>query len=198
MKRDNTNVVSAGVGGQGDVLMSDLLAAMGAAEGFDAKKSDSLGLAVRGGNVFSHVRWGEKISSPVIGKGQADYLLILEWLEAVRQRPYLKKGGRVMINDARIYPMLVSTGQAQYPDQDSILKAFEDWASEVTIVPALSLAVALGNAKVANTVLIGALARKIDSNPEVWNQVMRDRLPSKLLDINLKAFDRGYNYSGQC
>jgi indolepyruvate ferredoxin oxidoreductase beta subunit len=194
MKRGNTNVVITGVGGQGNVLMSDLLAAMSAAEGFDAKKSDILGLAVRGGNVFSHVRWGEKISSPVIGRGQADYLVSLEWLETIRQLPYLKKGGKVIINDARIYPMMVSTGQTQYPDQDSIMKAIEDWSSEVTIIPALSLAVELGNAKVANIILIGALARKIDSNPDVWNQVMREHLPPKLLDINLKAFDVGFNF----
>ena len=194
MERTDVNVVIAGVGGQGNVLMSDLLAAMSAALGFDAKKSDILGLAVRGGNVISHVRWGEKISSPVIGRGQADYLISLEWLEAARQRPYLKEGGRVMINDARINPMLVSTGQAAYPSPESILASFEGWASEVTVVPALEMAVNLGNAKTANMVLLGSLARKLDSDPEIWRQVMTERLPAKLLDINLKAFDLGFQF----
>ncbi len=202
MNNSEMNVVIAGVGGQGNVLMSDLLAARCAAEGFDAKKSDILGLAVRGGNVFSHVRWGKKISSPVIGRARADYLVSLEWLETARQRPYLKKGGRVLINDARIFPMLVSTGQALYPDQREILDSFAGWASQVTVVPALAMAVELGNPKVANSVLLGALARDLDFDRETWTKVLTERLPAKVLDINLQAFERGFTFqtdaSGRC
>ncbi|MDR2386897.1 MAG: indolepyruvate oxidoreductase subunit beta [Deltaproteobacteria bacterium] len=194
MKVKPTNVVIAGVGGQGNVLMSDLLAARCALEGFDVKKTDILGLAVRGGNVFSHVRWGERISSPVIGRAKADYLLSLEWLEAARQRPYLKKGGQVLINDARIYPMLVSTGQAEYPESEEIIESFSGWASKVTVAPALSLAQQLGNTKVANTILLGILARDLGFDFGGWSQVLTKGLPANILDINLKAFEIGYAF----
>jgi indolepyruvate ferredoxin oxidoreductase beta subunit len=149
-------------------------------------------LAVRGGNVFSHVRWGERISSPVIGRASADYLVSLEWLEAARQRPYLKKGGQVLINDARIYPMLVSTGQATYPESLDIINSFKGWALKVTVAPALKLAQELGNTKVANIILLGVLARDLDFDRPGWTEVLTKGLPANVLDINLKAFERGY------
>jgi indolepyruvate ferredoxin oxidoreductase beta subunit len=193
MKDTKLNIFIAGVGGQGTVLASDVIAEVGIRMGLDAKKSDILGLAVRGGSVFSHVRWAPKVDAPVMDQGDADYLVGFELLEAYRQSSYLKPGGVVLINDGRIDPMTVSSGQAVYPAKSRILEDFEKSASRVHLVPGLQASLDLGNSKVLNIVLLGSLAALLGHDPELWKSVVADRVPPKFKELNLEAFDRGFS-----
>lgn len=196
MTDQKLNIFIAGVGGQGTVLASDVIAEVGIRQGLDAKKSDILGLAVRGGSVFSHVRWAPKVDAPVMDQGDADYLVGFELLEAYRQSSYLKPGGVVLINDGRIDPMTVSSGQAVYPDKERILGDLQHTASQVHLVPALDTALDLGNSKVLNIVLLGSLAKLLGHEASLWKAVIEGRVPPKFKELNLEAFERGYGLAG--
>lgn len=154
-----------GVGGQGTILASDILAEVGLRLGHDAKKSDILGLAVRGGSVVSHIIWGENVRAPMIDRGTADYYLSFEWLEGLRRLVYTNKDTVVLANDWRIDPVSVSSGQADYPDEDGIRAAIRERCAGLREIPATPLAVEMGNARVFNSVMMGGLAQLVGATP---------------------------------
>ncbi len=187
-----TNILLCGVGGQGTLLASNLLAECAMRGGFDVKKSEVHGMAQRGGSVVSHVRFGPAIHSPLIRKGEADILLSFEELEALRWSELLKPRGLVLVNRQRILPMSVSAGSAVYPAD--VFTLLEKLPAQVQVVPALDIARELGNPKCVNIVLLGVLARRLTGiKRETWDAGLRERIPAKLLDLNLKAFERGWN-----
>ena len=189
---DNTySFLIAGVGGQGTVLASDILAEVGIRSGYDTKKSDILGLAVRGGSVVSHIRWAPKVHAPVLDERDVDYLIGFEWLETLRRIAYVKPEGTILANDCRIDPMTVTSGQANYPDAEEILAVLKRAAATVTTVAGTQTALEMGNVMCFNIVVLGALCRIMAGSPDLWRAVVRERVPSKVVDLNLKAFDRG-------
>jgi len=185
------NFLLAGVGGQGTVLASDVLAEVGMEAGYDVKKSDVLGLAVRGGSVVSHIRWGETVHSPVITEGQVDYLVGFEMLEGLRWLKQLKPHGTVIVNRQRIPPVSVISGEAIYPSDQEIIDALSMTTKHYYLIPGLMLAQKLGNAKVVNLILIGSLSTLLKISAEVWERVVSKRVPTNLVDLNLKAFHAG-------
>ena len=191
MVREHLNFLIAGVGGQGTVLASDVLSEVGIRSGYDVKKSDILGLAVRGGSVVSHVRWADHVHAPVIEERNADYLIGFEWLETIRRISYVKPDGIVLVNDCRLDPITVSSGQAEYPAKKDILARLEGAAKKVHVIPGLEKALELGNSRTLNMVLLGALSSVLKTKPDTWSHVIRERVPSKLVDLNQKAFDSG-------
>lgn len=191
MLRKDLNFLIAGVGGQGTVVASDILSEVGIRSGYDVKKSDILGLAVRGGSVVSHVRWADRVHAPMLEEENADYLVGFEWLEAIRRVSYVKPDGIILVNDCRLDPITVSSGQAEYPDTKEILSHLERAAKKVYVIPGLQTALELGNSRTLNIVLLGALSKILESKPEMWKEVIHERLPPKLVALNQKAFDNG-------
>ena len=185
------NFLITGVGGQGTILASDIMAAVGLAAGYDVKKSDILGLAVRGGAVVGHVRWGEQVHSPIVPEGRVDYLLAFEILECLRWLNQVRPEGMVLANQQEIHPVTVSSGFATYPDEDTVSKALQAATPNVYRVPGLDIAQRLGNTRVLNVVLLGALSALLPVEPETWESVLKDRVPSRFVDLNLQAFQRG-------
>jgi len=181
----------SGVGGQGTVLASDILSDVGVFSGYDVKKSDILGLAVRGGAVVSHVRWAEKVHTPVLEEGSADYLVGFEWLETLRRVSYVKPGGTILVNDCRMDPISVSSGEAEYPDRDTILALLKRSAENVVVIPGLKTALDLKEARILNIVMMGALAGLLKSDDKVWEEVVQKRVPKRFLNLNLKAYRQG-------
>ena len=188
--QNTKNIMIVGVGGQGTLLASRILGNAVISEGYDVKVSEVHGMSQRGGSVVTYVKYGDKVFSPIIDRGEADMILAFEKLEAARWLSYLKEGGTVILNDREIAPMPVITGAAEYPDglvADIAAKA------KVIAIDALSLSLKAGSAKAVNVVLIGVLARSSDISKEVWIQTIKDTVPAKFLDLNLKAFELGYN-----
>lgn len=188
--QNTNNIMIVGVGGQGTLLASRILGNAVISEGYDVKVSEVHGMSQRGGSVVTYVKYGDKVFSPIIDRGEADMILAFEKLEAARALPYLKEGGTVILNDREIAPMPVITGAAEYPDglvADIAAKA------KVIAIDALSLSLEAGSAKAVNVVLIGVLARSSDISKEVWIQTIKDTVPAKFLELNLKAFELGYN-----
>ncbi len=185
------NFVLVGVGGQGTILASDVLAEVGLRAGYDAKKAEVHGMAQRGGSVITHIRWAEKVYSPLIGKGEAHFLLALEKLEALRYIEFLKPGGTALVNDQAIYPVAVNIGAASYPDDDRIRNALAQVAGRILFIPALRKAEELGNARVANIILLGALSTMLEVPEEVWEKVIERHVPQRHLELNLRAFREG-------
>ena len=181
----------SGVGGQGTVLASDILSDVGVFSGYDVKKSDILGLAVRGGAVVSHVRWAEKVHTPVLEEGSADYLIGFEWLETLRRVSYVNPGGTILVNDCRMDPISVSSGEAEYPDPETILALFKKSAANVVVIPGLKTALDLKEARILNIVMMGALAGLLKSDDKVWEEVVQKRVPKRFLNLNLKAYRQG-------
>jgi indolepyruvate ferredoxin oxidoreductase beta subunit len=191
MPRKDINFLISGVGGQGTVVASDILSEVGIKLGYDVKKSDILGLAVRGGSVLSHVRWAQKVHAPMLEEGNADYLVGFEWLETLRRLPYVHAKGTILVNDCRLDPITVSSGEAEYPEKDRILVQLKNAASKVYVIPGLKTALDLGNARTLNIVLMGALSSLLRTEPEIWEEIIRNRVPQNLIDLNLEAFRRG-------
>ena len=185
-----TNIMIVGVGGQGTLLASRILGNAVIRQGHDVKVSEVHGMSQRGGSVVTYVKYGEKVHSPIIDRGEADIILAFELLEAYRALPWLKKGGKIIVNDQKINPMPVITGAASYPE--SILEKLGKEV-DVTALDALSLAQQAGNAKAANVVLIGVMAKNTSIPYEEWIETVRTSVPPKFVDVNLKAFDLGYH-----
>ena len=184
------NIMIVGVGGQGTLLASRILGNTLINEGYDVKVSEVHGMSQRGGSVVTYVKYGEKVYSPIIDKGEADIILAFELLEAYRALPFLKKGGKMIVNTQSIDPMPVITGATVYPENiGDKLSSLCDTA----LVDALSLADKAGNSKAVNVVLIGVMASKTDIPYENWIETIKTTVPEKFLDVNLKAFDLGYN-----
>lgn len=184
------SVMIVGVGGQGTLLASRLLGNAVISEGYDVKVSEVHGMSQRGGSVITYVRFGEKVNSPIIETGEADLIIAFEQLEAARYLPYLKKGGKIIVNTQKIDPMPVVIGAAEYPE-GVIEKLCEK--ADVTALDALSLAVEAGNAKAVNVVLMGVVAKHMDISKDVWEKVIAETVPAKFMELNLKAFELGYN-----
>lgn len=184
-----TNIMIVGVGGQGTLLASRVLGNAVIREGYDVKVSEVHGMSQRGGSVVTYVKYGDEVSSPIIDKGEADIILAFELLEAYRALPFLKKGGKMIVNDQRINPMPVITGAAEYPE--NILEKLRAKV-DVTALPALSLAEEAGSAKAVNVVLLGVMAKNTELPYESWVETVRETVPPKFLEVNLKAFDLGY------
>ena len=191
MNDDNYKFLIAGVGGQGTVLASDILAEVGIRLGYDTKKSDILGLAVRGGSVVSHIQWAPKVYAPVLDEGDVDFLIGFEWLEILRRISYVKPDGFILANDCRIDPMTVTSGQAAYPEREKILAELKRAAKTVEIIAGTQTALDLGNVLCFNIVVMGALSRILKSDPDIWRAVVREKVPVKVVDLNLKAYDQG-------
>ena len=190
---NTTNIMIVGVGGQGTLLASRILGNVVIREGYDVKVSEVHGMSQRGGSVVTYVKFGQKVHSPIIDQGEADIILAFELLEAYRALPYLKTGGRLIVNDQQINPMPVITGAADYPtDILGKLKASVD----LTAVDALALAKEAGSIKAVNVVLIGLMAKSTTIPYESWIETIKTTVPPKFLEINLKAFDLGYHHEG--
>lgn len=185
------NFLITGVGGQGTILASDIMAAVGLAAGYDVKKSDILGLAVRGGAVVGHVRWGERVHSPIVPEGRVDYLLAFEILECLRWLNQVRSEGTVLVNQQEIHPVTVSSGFATYPEKETVDKALQAATSNVYHVPGLDIAQKLGNTRVLNVVLLGTLSALLPVEPETWENVLKERVPSRFIELNLRAFRQG-------
>ena len=185
------NFLIAGVGGQGTVVASDILSDVGSGTGFDVKKSDILGLAVRGGSVVSHVRWASKVHAPMLEEGSADYLIGFEWLETLRRLSYVSPRGTIVVNDCRLDPIKVSSGEMEYPKKEFVLDQLKKAAREVHVIPGLQAALDLGNARTLNSVVMGALSGLLETSIDLWEEVIKKRVPRKLIDLNLEAFRKG-------
>ena len=185
------SIMIVGVGGQGTLLASRILGNVLLAQNFDVKVSEVHGMSQRGGSVVTYVKYGEKVDAPIVDKAQADLILAFERLEALRALPFLKKGGRMIVNDRAIDPMPVITGACEYPS--GIIETLKANADTVSL-DALSLAAAAGSAKAVNVVLIGVLAKSTDIPYDAWVEAVKSTVPAKFLEINLKAFDAGYNF----
>ncbi len=184
------NIMIVGVGGQGTLLASRVLGNTVINEGYDVKVSEVHGMSQRGGSVVTYVKYGEKVYSPIIDKGEADIILAFENLEAYRALPFLKKGGKMIVNNQQINPMPVITGAAKYPEN-----IIEKIASKVDMVSvdAASLAKEAGNIKAVNIVLIGIMAKSTGIEYDKWIKTIKETVPEKFVDVNIKAFDLGYN-----
>lgn len=187
------NIMITGVGGQGSLLASRILGEVVMSEGFDVKVSEVHGMAQRGGSVVTYVRYAKegKVSSPVICKGEADYLISFELLEAARWIPFVKIGGSVVTNTQKILPMPVITGQMEYPSD--IVETLKAKNVDICAVDALSIARELGNEKAVNVVLIGVFAKKSPFSKEAFLNAINKCVPEKFRELNIKAFEAGYN-----
>lgn len=188
---DTKKIMIVGVGGQGTLLASRILGHAVIDMGYDVKVSEVHGMSQRGGSVVTYVKFGEKVHSPIIDRGEADIILAFELLEAYRALPYLKEGGRLIVNDQRINPMPVITGAAEYPE--NILDKLSSKVA-TTSVDALKLATEAGSIKSVNVVLIGLMAKSTDIPYDVWKKAVTETVPPKFLEVNLRAFDLGYNH----
>ncbi len=188
---DITNFLFVGVGGQGILTASDIAASVGLEAGYEAKKSEIHGFSQRGGVVESHVRWGERVGAPTAEKGTVDFLIALEVLESARWIDWLRPAGAVLINRQRIAPMTVTVGDAVYPQDDQILQAVRLRTEDITLLDALAVAKELGNARMTNTVILGALSTRLEVDPETWISVVERRVPPKYAELNRKAFWEG-------
>ena len=184
------SIMIVGVGGQGTLLASRLLGSVLVDQGYDVKVSEVHGMSLRGGSVVTYVKYGDEVYSPLVEKGEADIILAFEQLEAARWLPYLKEGGAIVTNTQKMDPMPVVIGTAAYPE--GILETIEETGVRLHAVDALSLAVEAGSSKAVNVVLMGVVASHMDFAEEVWKKAIRETVPSKFVEMNLKAFDLGY------
>lgn len=182
-----TNEMIVGVGGQGSLLASKLLGHVLLARGYDVKVSEVHGMSQRGGSVVTYVRFGDKVYSPIIDKGEADYIIAFESLEAARYMEYLKPGGQVIVNAQEIEPMPVITGAMEYPK--GLVEQMEQAGAKVDSFDALKLAMEAGSAKAANIVLMGRFSKYFtDVSEEDWLASVKACVPAKFLELNEKAF----------
>jgi len=188
---ETKNIMIVGVGGQGSLLASKLLGRLLLTKGYDIKVSEVHGMSQRGGSVVTYVRFGDKVYSPIIDKGEADFVISFELLEAARYTEYLKAGARVITNTQKINPMPVITGAAEYPeDLEGKMRAA---GVDLDVIDALSLAEEAGSAKAVNIVLLGRLSKYFDFTEEEWMTAIEESVPAKFLELNKKAFELGRN-----
>ncbi len=188
---ETKNVMIVGVGGQGSLLASKLLGRLLLNKGYDVKVSEVHGMSQRGGSVVTYVRFGDKVYSPVIDKGQADFIVSFELLEAARWTEYLKPGGKIITNTQRINPMPVIIGAAEYPSE--LAQKMLDAGIDLDAMDALALAEQAGSSKAVNLVLMGRLSKYFDFPEEQWLAAMEASVPQKFLEMNIKAFKLGRN-----
>ncbi|NWG04816.1 MAG: indolepyruvate oxidoreductase subunit beta [Syntrophaceae bacterium] len=189
MDQITTNILVAGVGGQGVILASDIMSEVFMEAGYDVKKSEVHGMAMRGGIVTSHFRFGKKVYSPLIKEGEVDILFAFEQLEGLRWINHLKANGKVLMNDHKINPPAVNLGEMEYPKAipEKIQSKFKDFY----LVKGTELALQLGDARAANVVLLGAISKFFDVNEGIWLKTILNYLPPKVHELNRKAFSIG-------
>jgi len=187
----DVNVLMVGVGGQGVILASDAMSEIGMNSGYDVKKTDSLGMAQRGGSVVSHVRWGKHVFSPMVKRGEADFLVGFEELEAARWVPYLKPSGVVIVADVVIMPISVIGSKTPYPSWKEIEKIIEQYTQQIYLIEAPKIAREVGNPRAMNMVILGFLSAFLELEQAAWTETIRRRLPPKFVESSLKAFVRG-------
>ncbi len=189
MSDKTTSILIVGVGGQGTLLTARILAQVAVQMGNDVKVSEVHGMAQRGGSVVSQVRYGKKIYSPIIPMGGADIILAFEKLEAARWLDYLKKDGMVIINDDRVDPLPVMSGKVKYPE--TIAEKVKQKIDNTIVVNATDVAVACGNVRTANVVLLGVLTAAAGLPVDEVEAAIRAMVPAKAMEVNLKAFQEG-------
>ena len=186
---ETKNVMIVGVGGQGSLLASKLLGHLLLSRGYDVKVSEVHGMSQRGGSVVTYVRYGDRVYSPVIDQGEADYIVSFEILEAARNLPYLKKGGVIVTNTQQIDPMPVITGAAVYPE--NLVEKLKASGARVDALDCLKLAQQAGSAKAVNIVLMGRLSHYFDLPQEAWMASLEANVPARFLEMNKEAFRLG-------
>ena len=191
------DILVAGVGGQGTLLASNILSEVGMRAGFDVKKSDVLGLAVRGGSVLSHVRWGHEVASPVVPRGSMNYLLAFEPLEALRGLHLMHLNARVLCNTQPVIPISVSCGDLSYPSVDRIQEHLGGNRESVQLIEATKLAMKLGSPRVTNVIMLGAFSTFFEIDLQIWLDVVLAGVPEKHADLNGAAFQAGRNLLGK-
>jgi indolepyruvate ferredoxin oxidoreductase beta subunit len=184
-----TNILLVGVGGQGILLASEILSEAAMLAGFDVKKSEIHGMSQRGGSVVSHVRYGREVFSPIVPEGEGDILFGFELMETCRSLPLIKPGGTVVANDLQISPPAVLMGQEAYPTD--MVWRIQDRFPDFLLLDGQKLARDAGNAKAANTVLLGAVSKRLDIAEDFWMRALEKMVPSKALEVNIKAFQIG-------
>jgi len=184
-----TNILLVGVGGQGILLASEILSEAAMLAGFDVKKSEIHGMSQRGGSVVSHVRYGSEVFSPIVPEGEGDILFGFELMETCRSLPLIKPGGTVVANDLQISPPSVLMGQETYPS-DLVLR-IQDHFPDFLLVNGQEIAREAGNVRAANTVLLGAVSRRLAIAEEFWMKALEKMVPAKALEVNKKAFQIG-------
>ncbi|NOY76996.1 MAG: indolepyruvate oxidoreductase subunit beta [Calditrichaeota bacterium] len=183
------NVIFTGVGGQGVLLASDVLAEIALRHGFDVKKSEVHGMSQRGGSVISQVRFGRKIYSPLISLNQADFIVAFEKLEAVRYLDYLKPNGWIIINDYEVIPESIQYDHADYPKD--VVSICKKKTNHIVLEDFTHLATKLGSVKILNITMLGTLSNDLEIPESIWTEVIQDKVPKKFLELNLKAFRAG-------
>lgn len=186
-----TSLMIVGVGGQGTLLASKLLGRLLVSEGYDVKVSEVHGMSQRGGSVVTYVRFGEKVYSPIVERGEADYIISFENAEAARWLPFLKKGGKMIVNTQQIDPMPVIIGAAEYPE--NVIDEMKTLGVEIDAIDALTPALEAGSAKAVNIVLMGRLARHFGIPREKWTAAIEQSVAPKFVEMNEKAFALGYD-----
>jgi len=184
------NIMIVGVGGQGTLLTSRIIGKAAMSQGYDVKISEVHGMAQRGGSVVTFVRFGEKVSEPVVEEGQADLIISFERLETRRYAHFLKKDGVLVVNDCRIDPMTVVIGAQKYPE--NIIEALKE-NHKVYSIDGQKIALELGNSKVLNSVVLGYAAKFIGFDKETWLETVTSTVPAKTVEINKNAFLTGYD-----
>ena len=190
---NKTSIMIVGVGGQGTLLASKLLGKLLMGEGYDVKVSEVHGMSQRGGSVVTYVKFGEKVYSPIITDGEADYIVSFEKLEAARYLNCLSRNGKIIVNTQEIDPMPVIIGSAVYPND--VLDTLKNAGADVDAFDALSLAEQAGSSKAVNIVLMGRLAGYLGIEKEKWIDAIKTTVPPKFTEMNLKAFELGYSYN---
>ena len=185
------DLLVTGVGGQGVVLASDIIGEVALAAGLDVKKTDTLGMAQRGGSVVSHVRIAPKVWSPLIREGEVGLLLAFEKLEAARWSHYLQPGGIAIVNNYEQPPLSVSLGQEQYPDHQAIADTLKRQTDQVYFIDGIERAKALGNVRTLNIFMLGCLSIFAPLDVSIWKDCISQRMPENIREINLTAFDNG-------
>ena len=190
-----TSVVLVGVGGQGILLASEIVAQAAVAAGFDVKTNEVHGMAQRGGSVIAQIRYGDRIGervySPLVPKHTAQVLGSLERIECLRNIDYLAEGGLAVVSSQKIVPVTASTGGTQYPDVDE--RFLSEYFPRLVYLDAVEMATELGNAKTANTILLGAMSTQLELPEKAWEEAIRRSVKDKFVDVNIKAFQRGRN-----
>ena len=189
MSQNITNVLLVGVGGQGILLASEILSEAAMLAGFDVKKSEIHGMSQRGGSVVSHVRYGSEVFSPIVPEGEGDILFGFELMETCRSLPLIKPGGIIIANDLQISPPSVLMGNEAYPC-DLALR-IQDRFPDFKLLDGQKLAMEAGNVKAANTVLLGAISRRLSIDEQYWLRALEKMVPAKALEVNRRAFSMG-------
>jgi indolepyruvate ferredoxin oxidoreductase beta subunit len=189
MESNTTNILVAGVGGQGVILASDIMSEVFMEAGYDVKKSEVHGMAMRGGIVTSHFRFGKKVYSPLIKEGEADILFAFEQLEGLRWVNYLRPNGRIVMNDHKINPPAVNLGEMKYPE--AIPETIRSKIKNFYLVKGTDIALQLGDVRAANVVLLGAISKFFEVNEDLWLNTILNFLPAKVHELNRKAFSTG-------